>query len=45
MRIVVTIHESVFGTIKKEFTNQSDALNWVQVLIANDANFSVETTH
>jgi hypothetical protein len=45
MQIIVTVHESVFGTIKKEFTNQVDALNWIQALIENDANFTVETTH
>lgn len=45
MQIIVTVHESVFGTIKKEFTNQADALSWIQALIDNDASFTVETTH
>ena len=41
MKIIITIPDSVFGTIVKEFDNQADALRFMQVCIDNEADFTV----
>ena len=41
-KITITLHETVFGTIVKEFTTMIDALHFMQICVSNDANFSVD---
>lgn len=42
MTITVTCPDTIFGTIVKTFDAYTDALNWIQVCIANDVKCIVE---
>ena len=40
-KITVTVCETVFGTIVKEFTTMIDAMHFIQTCISNDCDFTV----
>jgi hypothetical protein len=47
MKVTITVPDTVFGSIEKEFTTMIDALHFVQACIANDANcfITVDDSH
>ena len=44
MTITITCPDTIFGAIVKTFDTHADALQWVQVCIANDVKCIIETT-